>query len=47
MYNAVLKILNKIINAENDPISNNKNLLDYLNRLILKKTIKELKVEKK
>ena len=47
MYNAVLKALNKIINIKNDFISNDENLLDYLNKLTPKKTIKKPKTKKK
>ena len=47
MYNAVLKALNKIINIKSDFISNNEDLLDYLNKLILKKTIKKFRAKER
>ena len=47
MYNVVLKALNKVIDVKNNPILNDKNLLNYLNKLALKKTIKEFKAKEK
>ena len=47
VYNAVLKVLDKIINVKSNLISGDKNLFDYLNKLALKKIIKEFKAEKK
>ena len=47
MYNTVLKTLNKIINIKNNLISGNEDLLDYLNKLALKKIIKKSRAKKK
>ena len=45
MYNIVLKALNKVINIKNNFISNDEDLLDYLNKLVLKKIIKKPKAK--
>ena len=45
VYNTVIKIWNKIIDVGGYFISNNKNLFDYLDKVILKKIIKEFRVE--
>ena len=47
MYNTVIKALNKVINTKNNPIFNDEDLLDYLDKIALKKTIKELKTKNK
>ena len=46
IYNVILKALNKIINTKNNSIFSNKDLFDYLNKLALKKTIKEFRAKK-
>ena len=47
MYNAVLKALNKVMNAKGDFIFNDEDLLDYLNELVLKKIIKKFRAKEK
>ena len=45
MYNTVIKASDKIINVEGDFISNDEDLLDYLNKVALKTIIKEFRAE--